>query len=216
MNTISIKNVSLEIKNRKILNNINLQMEQKHVYGLIGNNGSGKTMLMKCICGFIKPTKGEIIYNGKIIGKDIDHLQNAGIIIEIPGFVPYYSGVKNLKLLASINKTVEMEQIVIAMKKCGLDPYLKIPVRKYSLGMRQRLGIAQAIMENQEILILDEPMNGLDKKGVESVRDLILKLKQDDKLILLTSHNNQDIDILCDEVYEMDNGEILNRKKCEY
>lgn len=203
---IEINNVSLRLGKKEILKNINLQMYRGKIYGLIGNNGSGKTMLMRCICGFLRPTEGEIIADGKVVGKNIDYLNGAGIILENPGFIGYYSGLKNLKLLASISSRVSEEKIRKTMQMCGLDPDLKLSVKKYSMGMRQRLGIAQAIMEDQPILILDEPMNGLDKHGVADIRKLLAKLKTEERLILLSSHNREDIDILCDEVYQMDDG----------
>lgn len=205
---IEIKNVSLTLNKRQILKNISLDLEYGKIYGLVGNNGSGKTMLMKCICGFIHPSAGTVAVNGKIIGKDVDYLPDAGIIIETPGFIPYYSGLQNLKVLAGIKNKITKQEMSLAMERVGLDASLKLPVKKYSLGMRQRLGLAQAIMENPSILILDEPMNGLDKHGVEEIRQLLLALKTEDKLIIIASHNADDIRILCDEVYEMECGEL--------
>lgn len=190
---IEVQNVTLQIKGKTILSDANLTMEEGRIYGLVGNNGSGKTMLMKCICGFVLPTKGAVLSNGKKIGKDMDYLQDAGVIIETPGFISYYSGLKNLKLLAGLNGKKDTAHLSRVMELCGLDPGLRLPVRKYSLGMRQRLGIAQAIMEDQKYLILDEPMNGLDKQGVEDVRKLLLQLKEQGKLILIASHNKADI-----------------------
>ena len=209
-NIIEIKNLSLTIKKTEILKKINISFEKGKIHGLIGRNGSGKTMLMKCICGFIKPTDGEIIANEKRIGKDCDFTDSVGIIIETPGFIPYYSGYKNLKLLADLNKKISKEQIKSAMNQVGLDPDLKRHVKKYSLGMRQRLGLAQAIMENPDILILDEPMNGLDKNGVADMREYLLNLKAQGKTILIASHSTEDIEILCDTVCEMDKG-VLTR-----
>lgn len=205
-NVIEIKNLSLTIKKTEILKKINISFAKGKIHGLIGRNGSGKTMLMKCICGFIKPTEGEIIVNEKRIRKDCDSPDSVGIIIETPGFISYYSGYKNLKLLADLNKKIDKEQIKSSMKQVGLDPDLKRHVKKYSLGMRQRLGLAQAIMENPDILILDEPMNGLDKEGVSEVRNYLLTLKEQGKTILLASHSTEDIEILCDTVCEMDKG----------
>ncbi|MCM1271133.1 MAG: ATP-binding cassette domain-containing protein [Ruminococcus flavefaciens] len=205
-NIIEITNLSLTIKKTEILKKINISFEKGKIHGLIGRNGSGKTMLMKCICGFIKPTDGEIIVNEKRIGKDCDFPDSVGIIIETPGFIPYYSGYKNLKLLADLNKKISKEQIKSAMNQVGLDPDLKRHVKKYSLGMRQRLGLAQAIMENPDILILDEPMNGLDKDGVADMREYLLNLKTQGKTILIASHSTEDIEILCDTVCEMDKG----------
>lgn len=206
MDVICINNVSLSIRKHEILKKININFEKAKIHGFIGRNGSGKTMLMKCICGFIKPTEGEITVNGKKIGKDCDFPEDIGIIIETPGFIPYYSGYKNLKLLADLNKKIDGERIRETMKQVGLDPDLKSHVRKYSLGMRQRLGLAQAIMENPDLLILDEPMNGLDKDGVADMRKYLLDLKEEGKTILIASHSAEDIEILCDTVCEMDKG----------
>ena len=205
-NMIEIINLNLILNKRKILTDINIKMTEGNIYGLVGNNGSGKTMLMKCICGLVRPTSGKIIADGKEIGRDCDYLKNAGIIIETPGFLPYYSGIKNLMLLAGIRKKIDRKKAEDTMKSCGLDPNLKLSVGKYSLGMRQRLGIAQAIMEDQKILILDEPMNGLDKRGIKDVRELLLGLREKGYLIILASHNKEDIEILCNEVYEVEAG----------
>lgn len=205
---IRADNVSLILNKRQILSRISLELYNGKIYGLVGNNGCGKTMLMKCICGFVHPTEGKIEADGKVIGKDVDYLPDAGIILETPGFIGYYSGLQNLKVLAGINHKIGQEQIRDAMRRVGLDPDLKLAVKKYSLGMRQRLGLAQAIMENPSVLILDEPMNGLDRKGVEEMRRLLLSLKALDKLIIIASHNAEDIEVLCDRVYEMDSGVI--------
>lgn len=206
---IEVKNISLTLDKKQILKDISLRLENGKIYGLVGNNGCGKTMLMRCICGFMRPEKGEVTADGKIICKDVDYLPDCGIIIETPGFIPYYSGLKNLKVLAAIRGNISEMEIRRSMERLGLDPGGKKPVRKYSLGMRQRLGLAQAIMDNPSILILDEPMNGLDREGVEETRNLLLDLKEERKLIIIASHNVEDIRILCDEVYEMDKGEIL-------
>lgn len=205
-NIIEIKGVSLTLRKTQILKDINKTFEKGKIHGLIGRNGSGKTMLMKCICGFIKPTEGEITVFGKKIGKESDFPDSTGIIIETPGFIPYYSGYKNLKLLADLNRKITGEQVKNSMKQVGLDPELKRHVKKYSLGMRQRLGLAQAIMENPDLLILDEPMNGLDKDGVSDMRKYLLSLKEQGKTILIASHSAEDIEILCDTVCEMDKG----------
>ncbi len=212
INSIEVNNICLSIKNTLILQNVNIAFEKGKIHGLIGRNGSGKTMLMKCICGFVKPTNGEIIIDGKCIGKDCDFPENAGIIIETPGFIPYYSGYKNLKLLADLNKKINGEQVKKAIEQVGLDPDLKRHVRKYSLGMRQRLGLAQAIMENPDILILDEPMNGLDKDGVADMRKYLLELREQGKTILIASHSSEDIEVLCDTVSEMDKGVLTKIK----
>lgn len=203
---IDIKNVSLRIGKTDILKSINISFEEGRIHGLIGRNGSGKTMLMKCICGFIRPTSGIITVGGKQIGKDIDFPENMGIIIEAPGFIPYYSGYKNLKLLAGLRGKIGKNEIIKSMEQVGLDPYLKRHVRKYSLGMRQRLGLAQAIMENPDLLILDEPISGLDKECVSDMRGYLKLFREQGKTILIASHSAEDISILCDTVCEMDKG----------
>lgn len=203
---IIVKNLSLTIKETEILRKINVKFDSGRIHGLIGRNGSGKTMLMKCICGFVKPTDGEIFIDDCKVGKDFDFPPNTGIIIETPGFIPYYSGYKNLTLLAAMNGKINSRQVKTAIQQVGLDPNSKLHVKKYSLGMRQRLGLAQAIMENPDILILDEPMNGLDKDGVGDMRKYLLDLKKRGKTIIIASHSAEDIEILCDTVSEMDKG----------
>ena len=206
MNIISVKNLSKDFGQERVLHNVTRDFEKGRIHGIVGNNGSGKTVLMKCICGFLIPTEGEVIVNGKRVGKDVDFPPGLGLIIEAPGFLPNMTGVKNLEILASLNKKIGLEEIAAAIRRVGLDPLMKKPVGKYSLGMRQRLGIAQAIMENPSLLILDEPLNGLDKHGVREMRQLIKGLKEQGKTILLASHNQGDIDELCDTVCEMDAG----------
>jgi len=208
MDIITVNNLYLTLGKTDILKEINVSFEEGKIHGLIGRNGSGKTMLMKCICGFIKPTSGEIIVDNKRVGKDIDFPDDMGIIIETPGFIPYYSGYKNLKLLAGLKNTIGKQQIRNTMIQVGLDPDLRRHVRKYSLGMRQRLGLAQAIMEDPKILILDEPFNGLDKDGVKEMREYLLSYKKQGKTILICSHSAEDISVLCDSVHEMDKGVI--------
>ena len=203
---IEVSNVSLTINKTIILNDISMQMEKGKIYGLVGRNGSGKTMLMKCICGFVRPASASVRVQGRLVGTDVDFPGNVGIIIENPGFIPYYSGMKNLEMLAGLKRKITKEQIARAMQLAGLEPGLKRHTGKYSLGMRQRLGIAQAIMEEPDILILDEPMNGLDKDGVNDMRKLFLQMKEQGKTMLIASHNADDIDILCDHVWEMEKG----------
>ena len=156
-----------------------------------------------------------MVVDGKVIGKDTDYLPDAGIIIETPGFIPYYSGFQNLKVLAGIRNRITKDRIRATLEQVGLDADSGLPVKKYSLGMRQRLGLAQAVMEDPPVLILDEPMNGLDRHGVEEVRRLLLSLKEQGKLLIIASHNGEDIRILCDEVFEMDSGEIVSRQAKE-
>ena len=203
---ISVQNLSKSFGQERVLKNVSRDFEKGKIHGIVGNNGSGKTVLMKCICGFLIPDSGSITVNGERVGVDVDFPRDMGLIIETPGFLPNMTGVKNLEILASLNKKIGLEQIAAAIRRVGLDPLMKKPVGKYSLGMRQRLGIAQAIMEDPALLILDEPLNGLDKHGVREMRQLIKGLKEQGKTILLASHNQGDIDELCDTVCEMDAG----------
>ena len=205
---IKVVNLTKTYGNINVLDNVSVNFERGQIHGLVGRNGSGKTMLMKCICGFVMPTKGSIIVEGKIIGKDIDIPKNIGAIIENPGLLANYSGYNNLKFLASINKKIDKEQIRQTLKTVGLDPDSKKHVSKYSMGMRQGFGLAQALMEDPDILFLDEPMNGLDKRGVEEMRALFSRLREEGKTIIMANHSAEDIDILCDTVYEMDLGVI--------
>lgn len=190
----------------KVLDNVNIGFEKGKIHGIVGRNGSGKTVLMKCICGFVPVNSGSIVVRGKMVGKDVDIPLNMGIIIETPGFLNGYSGYNNLKYLAGINKKIKKEKIYEAMELVKLDPHNKKHVGKYSLGMRQRLGLAQALMENPDILILDEPMNGLDQTGVSEMREIFLSLAQEGKTIIMANHNADDIEILCDTVCEMEAG----------
>lgn len=208
MDAIVIKNLTKKFKESVVLDNVNISFEKGKVHGLIGRNGSGKTMLMKSICGIVPPTSGEIVVGGKRIGKDTDIPKNVGVIIETPGFIPNYSAYSNLKFLAALNNKIGKNEIRNAIKSVGLDPDDKKRVGKFSLGMRQRLGLAQAIMEDPELLILDEPMNGLDKDGVADMREYLLTLKKQGKTLLIASHSAEDIDILCDTVCEMDKGRL--------
>lgn len=209
---IVIDKLTKSFKGKTVLEDVNMQLQEGRIYGIVGDNGSGKTVLLKLICGFMKPDSGTVTVNGKVIGKDADFPENTGIIIEAPGFLPNYSGMKNLEYLASIRGKIGKEQIESAMKTVGLDPSSKLRVGKYSLGMKQRLGIAQAIMEDQQLLILDEPMNALDKDAVEEMRKLFLRFKASGKTMLIVSHNEGDISTLCDEVYEFDGAKIKNRE----
>ncbi len=203
---IDVQHVSKSFGEEQVLKDICRSFEIGKIHGIVGNNGSGKTVLMKCICGFLRPDSGKIYVNYKEVGKDMDFPDDLGIIIETPGFLPNISGFKNLQLLASLKKKASDAVIRDAIMKVGLDPYMKKPVGKYSLGMRQRLGLAQALMEDPQLLILDEPLNGLDKHGAAHIRELIKSLRDEGKTVLLASHNQMDIDELCDTVCEMDGG----------
>lgn len=187
-----------------VLQDVSLTVKRGEIAGLVGNNGSGKTVLMKCICGFMKPERGEITVCGKRIGKDCDFPTNLGLIIETPGFLPSMSGYRNLRTLAALRGVIGKAEILDTLKRVGLYDARHKSVSKYSLGMRQRLGIAQAIMENPDVLILDEPFNALDAATTAQMRELLLHLKAQGKTILLASHNAEDIRTLCDHVYEME------------
>lgn len=209
---VEISHVTKRFGEDLVLKEVNLALAWGKAYGIVGNNGSGKTVLMKCICGFMPATTGTIRVFGKQVGKDVDFPESLGVIIEAPGFLTNLTGSRNLEILADMRRQITKADVRIAMRKVGLDPDMRKPVAKYSLGMRQRLGIAQAIMEDPQLLVLDEPFNGLDKNGVAEIRKILLELKAEGKTILLASHNEEDIRILCDEVYEMDGG-VMRRMR---
>ena len=210
---IELKNISKVFKKEEVLKETNITFEEGKITGIIGRNGSGKTVMLKIICGLLTPSTGSVIVNGEKIGKDVDFPSDIGIIIENPNFITYQSAFTNLKNLASIKHKINDDQIKQVIELVGLNPNDKKRVGKYSLGMRQRLGIAQAIMEDPSLLILDEPMNGLDKEGVEDMRKIFAKLRDEGKTILLCSHNAEDIEVLCDQVYEMEKGVIKKIEK---
>ena len=205
-NVIDVRDVNKYFGEEHVLKNVSHSFEKGKIHGIVGNNGSGKTVLMKCICGFLKPDSGVIYVNHKQVGKETDFPEDIGIIIETPGFLPHLSGTQNLKILASLQKKANALTIRAVLEQVGLDPDMKKPVGKYSLGMRQRLGFAQALMEDPSLLILDEPFNGLDKHGVVHIRKVIKGLREEGKTVILASHNQVDIDELCDTVCEMDAG----------
>ena len=205
---ITVDHVTKRFRDQTVLQDVSCSFVDGMIHGIIGANGSGKTVLMKCICGFLLPDSGRVLIDGRQVGKAFDFPPSLGLIIETPGFLPSRSGIGNLKLLAAIRHSAKKEDLIRAMERVGLDPGLRKPVGKYSLGMRQRLGLAQAIMEDPKLLILDEPFNGLDQKGAAEIRSLLLQLKQEGKTILLSSHNQTDIDTLCNTVLELDAGRI--------
>lgn len=209
---IEIENLTKTFGTQTVISDVSGIFYTGKIYGFVGRNGSGKTVLMKMILGFIKPTSGTIKVNGKQVGKEIDIPDDIGAIIETPGFLPEYSAFQNLKLMAMIRGKITSERIRETIKLVGLDPDSKKHVGKYSLGMRQRLGIAQAIMEDPQILLLDEPLNGLDNEGVEEMRNVLLKQKEQGKLIIIASHSKEDIDILCDEIFRFDHGKIIGHE----
>ena len=211
---VRVKDAVKEFRDTVALNHVNVDFEKGKIHGVIGRNGSGKTVLFKCICGFMELTSGSILVDGKPVKPS--KAQDIGIIIEDPGFIGSMSGYKNLKLLASVNRVVSKEELREVIRKVGLDPDSKKHVSKYSLGMRHRLGIAQAIMEHPRLLLLDEPMNGLDKHGVMEIRELLRNLRDEGVTIILSSHYVEDIEALCDTVCEMDQGVLTSGLESEY
>lgn len=205
---LEIKGLTKKFKKRTVLRDINLSLEFGNIYGFIGANGSGKSVFFKTICGFLKSDKGTVTVNGKTIGKEIDFLPSLGVVIEKPGFIENYNQFDNLKYLAQINNIIDDKKIIEVLHRVGLDINNKEKVKTFSLGMRQRLAIAQAIMEDQKIIILDEPFNGLDKNGCNQIKNLLMELKSPDRLILLTSHIEGDIDSLSDHIFEFSDGKI--------
>lgn len=208
MNTLEINNLSKKIKNNTVLSNINLTMNGGNIYGLVGKNGSGKTMLIRTLAGTLVPSEGMIIYNQKTLYKDIDFIPSIGIVIENISLYPEFSGYKNLKLLAGIKRIISDSEIKASLKRVGLDPDDKRTVKKYSLGMRQRLTLAQAIMEHPDVLLLDEPTNALDSEGIELIRDICVQEAARGAIVLIASHNKDDIDKLCDFTFLMQNGKL--------
>lgn len=207
--SIDIQHVHKSFRDHVVLDDVNIQMSGGNIYGIIGRNGSGKTILMKCICGFTPVDSGTIKVNGRIISQRNIISEDIGAIIETPGFLPYLSGFDNLKTLALFRGRIDDNRIRHMMIDLGLDPNSRKHVRKYSLGMKQKLRIIQALMEDSPILILDEPMNSLDRETVDIVRELLLIEKKKGKLIMIASHVRDDIDCLCNEVYEMANGLMI-------
>lgn len=208
---IKIKDLSKKIKGNIILKDINLTFNSGNIYGIVGKNGSGKTMLLRAISGLIVPSKGEILIDNKKLHKDLSFPPDMGILIEKPEFLSYMTGLENLCVLADIKKQTTKEHISDLMSWFDLDPKSKKSVRKYSQGMKQKLGIIQAIMEEQKLLILDEAFNALDEQTVHKLRELLIDYKEQGKLIIITSHNKEDIEQLCDEVYKIENGSIVEQ-----
>ena len=203
---IKVKDVCKYFSKTQVLDHVNMECRQGEITGIIGRNGAGKTVLFKIICGLLSLDSGEILINGIKRERQADVLPSVGIIIEEPAFLKKYSGIKNLEYLYMINNKNNRQYLESIMEKVGLDPKSKKHVGKYSMGMRQRLAIAQSIMEEPEFLVLDEPFNGLDLHGVNEMRELFLELKKRGKVILIASHNSEDINILCDNVYSMESG----------
>lgn len=205
--------ISKKIKNKLILSDINLQLISGNIYGFVGRNGSGKTMLFRALSGLMKVDSGKIRLDGKRLRKDMDILPNLGIVLENAGLYPEFTGFDNLEIFAKINKKIGKNEIKEAIRRVGLDPEDKRSYRKYSLGMKQRIVLAQAIMEHPDILMLDEPTNALDEDGVNEIRQVILEEKERGALILVASHNKEDIRILADQVFYMEQGKLINKEE---
>lgn len=209
---IKIVNYHKKIKKATILNDINIEFTSGNIYGLKGKNGSGKTMLMRAICGLILPTSGYVAINNQIIGKDLSFPPSVGVLLENPSFINGYTGFRNLKLIAAIKNCIDDEQIKETLTEVGLAYDDKRTYRKYSLGMKQRLGIAAAIMEKPDIVILDEPINALDESGAEMIRNTLIKLKENGSIIILACHDTDELKYLSDEIYTLSDGNIVNHE----
>ncbi|GGE53098.1 multidrug ABC transporter ATP-binding protein [Pullulanibacillus camelliae] len=207
---LKVEHLSKTIKNQPILKDIHLSLHKGSIYGFRGKNGSGKTMLFRALCGLIMPTEGTVEVGGVVLGKELSFPPSVGVLIEYPGFLNSYTGFKNLQMLARLNQMIDDERIRESIRLVGLDPNDKRKYRKYSLGMKQRLGIAQAIMEEPDLIILDEPTNALDSDGIEEFKTLLLDLKARDKCILIASHDKEELEFLSDEIFLMENGKIID------
>lgn len=205
---LTVKNLTKRIKGTTILDNITVSMQGGNIYGLRGKNGSGKTMLMRSLCGLIQPSEGEVIIDGLCLGKDVDFPPSAGVLIENPSFLNGYTGFQNLKMLAFIEGKVSDEEIRKVMDKVGLHADDKRKYRKYSLGMKQRLGVACALMGEPDLILLDEPLNALDENGMELVKELLIQLKEQQKIIVVACHDSEDLEYLSDIIFKIDNGRL--------
>lgn len=208
MSTIILDHVVKVLRGHTVIDDVSMELCSGNIYGIVGSNGSGKTMLLRIISGLILPTSGEVTVDGAVLGKDISFPPDIGILIEKPEFLGHMTGLENLQLLAEIREKVSVGQIREFMDMFDLDPDATKPMRKYSLGMKQKVGIIQAVMEDQNILVLDEAFNALDEKSAGTLRDLLSKYRNDGKLIVVTSHHREDIDLLCDCVYHISNGKV--------
>ena len=213
---IEIKHVSKNFKDIKALDDVSMTLESGRIYGFIGHNGSGKTVLLKLICAFLEPTTGEILFDGKNIIKENSFPPNTRALIEKPNFLGELTGKENLELLARIQNKIGEKEIEEVLNKVGLREFKDKLYYKYSLGMKQKLGIAQVLMEEPEILILDEPFNGLDEDSVKNIRNILLEEKEKGKLIILATHIKEDMEVLCDEIYKFNNGIVTKEKTRVY
>ncbi len=205
---IEIEHVTKRFQDNTVLDDVNMDLVPGHIYGFSGRNGSGKTMLLKIMLGFVRPTSGHVRIYGKDVGMEAGVLDKVGAIIEAPGFLPEYSAFRNLKLLAMVRGRAGREEIRDSLRLVGLDPDSRKPVRKYSMGMCQRLGLAQALMENPDILLLDEPLNSLDQEGVRDMYRILLEQKKQGKLLVIASHYKEDLENLCDRIFYFDSGKV--------
>ena len=206
---ISVDKVSKRIRRARILDDISLELESGRIIGLMGPNGSGKTMLMRAICGLIRPDRGRVVIDGKVLGKDISFPPSVGILIESPAFISKYTGFHNLRLLAGIKGIISDDDIDQALIDVGLDPNDRRTYRKYSLGMKQRLGIAAALMESPDLILVDEPFNALDADGIVLVHDLLLKHRERGALVIVALHDREQMDILADTIHVMAQGRLV-------
>lgn len=216
MSEIKIEDLSKSIKGALILDKVSITLTSGKIYGLRGKNGSGKTMLMRAMSGLLIPDSGSVIINGKTLHKDISFPESIGILIENPSFLPQYTGFKNLKLLAGLTGNISDDEIRTALERVGLDPEDKRIYRKYSLGMKQKLGIANAIMGEPDIIILDEPINALDEESVKKIKKVLLEIRDKDKLIIIACHDREELEYLSDIIYEIKDGSIVDRKELTY
>ena len=208
---VEVKNVTKRFKDNTVLNNVNITFESGKIYGLLGRNGSGKSVLLKLLCGFYNPDQGEILYDGVNIVGDNIFPPNTRALIEKPNFLPDLTGMENLKLLASIQNRIKVDDILKIKEQLNLKNDINKKYKTYSLGTKQKLGIAQVLMENPDVIILDEPLNGVENETANKIRKLLLSKKNEGKLIIIASHIKDDFDAIIDEVYEFDNGNV-NKK----
>lgn len=208
---IEVKDVTKKLDKEIVLNDVSLSLDSGKIYGLVGRNGSGKSMLLKTICGFVKPDKGYVKVDGEDIYKNNTFPKKTAALIERPNYLPDLTGYENLKMLASINKVIGDKEILNTLEKVNLLEEKDKKFKKYSLGMKQKLGIAQVLMENPDIMIFDEPFNGLEEESVKKIRKLLLEEKKKGKLIIIATHIKEDINELCDIIYRVDNGKIINK-----
>lgn len=206
---LKIENVTKKIKQTTLLEDINLELNTGKIYGLQGKNGSGKTLLLKSMCGLIRPTSGTVTVDGEILGKKRDFPKSVGALIENPGFISGYSAFENLKVLADIQKRIDDVKIKEVLKEMHLEDTGKKKFRNFSLGMKQKLGIAAAIMEEPKLILLDEPTNALDESSVIELRDTLQKRKANGSLLVIASHDLQELSLLADEIFVIENGKVL-------